>query len=248
MNEKIASAYNKLHPETPINATDISDVKRIAGSNNGERQLINFETLYKDRDKKRFKIAEKAIISNKSKPYSGIWYDNAKAPQFLKIGLNIILPRNPLILKKIPVIRTSKRNALLKDANEIKARRAAVQKSWEDRLKKINKNVKPIKPKEAVQLKLPFDKKGGILKIWNSSTTLELGTLDPKSLKFKATKTGYLNWNPIGVTPGIFDEKGEYTEDFKNKRKLITEDWFNANKEVLQKRIDASGAKFKLNL
>ena len=72
VNEKIASAYNKLHPETPINATDISDVKRIAGSNNGERQLIDFETLYKDRDKKRFKIAEKAIISNKSKPYSGI--------------------------------------------------------------------------------------------------------------------------------------------------------------------------------
>lgn len=241
VNEKIASAYNKLHPETPINATDISDVKRIAGSNNGERQLIDFETLYKDRDKKRFKIAEKAIISNKSKPYSGIWYDNAKA-SIPENRIKYHPTQESFDIKKIPVIRTSKRNALLKDANKIKARRAAVQKNWDERLKSRKK------PLEPIQLKLPFfQKKGGILKYETPAQTLELGTLNPKSLTYKPTKPGYLGWNPKGLTPGIFDEKGEYTEDFKNKRKLITQAWFDANKAQLQERINASGANFKLN-
>jgi len=48
-------------------------------------------------------------------------------------------------------------------------------------------------------------------------------------------------------TVGVFNPDGTYTNSFLEKRKLITPEWFNANKAELQRRITASGSNYKLN-
>lgn len=98
--------------------------------------------------------------------------------------------------------------------------------------------------------KVTSKKEGGILKYATPAATLpqlRLGNLDPLSLENKA-HGNWLGYNSKAkATAGIFDEKGQYTPDFIARRNAITDDWFNANKAEINKRIQASGSKFILN-
>jgi len=147
-----------------------------------------------------------------------------------------------------------------------------IEKTPEEVIKSVNKKTKKPKPKPKVKLEIKEPevldkvikrkyiskkqkslnnaslKAGGILKLENGTTDeLILGSLDPTLLTEKAKDTQYLNWNKKSGTAGIFDDKGEYTQDFLERRKLITPEWFNANKAEIQKRINQSGSTFKLD-
>ena len=90
-------------------------------------------------------------------------------------------------------------------------------------------------------------KEGGTLKLQKGTGKLGLGFLDPKSLQIKAKNKNNLNYNPLSGSAGIFDDKGQYTPEFTERRKLITPDWFKANQGEIQKRITESGSNYKLN-
>lgn len=95
---------------------------------------------------------------------------------------------------------------------------------------------------------------GGVIKYGDGTgkegvaqtSNISLGTLDPKSLQIIAKNKARLNYNPKGVTPGIFDDKGEYTPEFIEIRKKITPEWFNANKDAINKKIAESGSTYKV--
>ena len=101
--------------------------------------------------------------------------------------------------------------------------------------------------KQATSLNSSSLKNGGILKYQNPAQTLQLGSLDPKSLAFKAKNKAHLNWTSADKTAGIFGKNGEYTPEYLNRVKLITPEWFKANQTELQNRITQSGSSYKLN-
>jgi hypothetical protein len=73
-------------------------------------------------------------------------------------------------------------------------------------------------------------KSGGVIKYVDGTgkegitktSSLNPGTLDPKTLQIIAKNKARLNYSPKATTTGIFDDKGEYTNDFKAKRAAIT--------------------------
>jgi hypothetical protein len=97
--------------------------------------------------------------------------------------------------------------------------------------------------KQATSLNSSSLKHGGILK---AQAGLQLGNLNPKSLYYKAKNPKHLSWNPSSGAPGVFDAKGKYTQEFLNRRQLITPEWFKANQAELQKRITDSGSTYQL--
>lgn len=228
LKEKLAKAYNKQNEGTDIKAEDISleGFKTSVGSSSSNYgKLIDKSSLYKSRDLKDYELAKKAIETGKFKPYSG----SRKTTNTVEIETPNIKYRRSTSnkqqdfdMKNIPVTRSSKKVRSV------------------DQKKKVDEYLNERKIRT---WSIPFNKAGGILK---AQTGLVLGSLDPTSLTYKANNKNYLNWTDAKNTSNIFDKEGAYLPSYLERIKLIDDNWFNANKNELQKRIAASGSNYKL--
>lgn len=89
-------------------------------------------------------------------------------------------------------------------------------------------------------------KDGGILKAANG-TQIKYGG-NKVDLSIKPKKEGELPYGQIDTSGNDwrFDKSGEYTPEYTNAIQGLTPEWFNLNKDAIQKKITESGSTFKL--
>ncbi len=286
--QQIAKAYEQTHgkalSEEQIKNINIDDIKIAKGETKGGYilgQNVSAESGNPYRDIRDYKRAERALETNKARPFSGLptrskfAVEKGVAPESGQVfkPLTEHATASPSISKEALAKATrlskeelqalqevqgikqsfrSERKALLESQQGI-SKRTKIYKNAQKKIDELNRKLKTSnwseKYKQALnEINNPSEfAEGGILKYQTPAQTLQLGALDPTSLKIKAKNKEHLNWNPLSGTAGIFDAKGQYTQDFLNRRKLITPEWFKANQAELQKRIAASGSTFQLN-
>ena len=89
-------------------------------------------------------------------------------------------------------------------------------------------------------------KDGGILKAADG-TQIKYGG-NKVDLSIKPKKAGELPYGKIDTSGSDwrFDKSGEYTSEYTNAIQGLTPEWFNLNKDAIQKKITESGSTFKL--
>ena len=91
-----------------------------------------------------------------------------------------------------------------------------------------------------------LEKEGGVLKA-ASGTQIKYGG-NKVDLSIKPKKAGELPYGKIDTSGSDwrFDKSGEYTSEYTNAINNLTPEWFNLNKDAIQKKITESGSTFKL--